>query len=150
MFVWRGKNPSTHFGIGFSSDNDSVEGDSNISVYLFHELTQTLVMQFKPYLKSTGGNGSVQVTSSSTQQLTLSSPPGKSSLATVSICHSNEVVCFGMSIPRHTGTAGMWISKCSFYPYLARVVATPVRTIAGVRIYLEHNWANSTWLSALK
>ena len=31
------------------SDNDSVEGDSNISVNLFHELTQTLVMQFKPY-----------------------------------------------------------------------------------------------------
>ena len=31
------------------SDNDSLEGDSNISVSLFHELTQILVMEFKLY-----------------------------------------------------------------------------------------------------
>ena len=32
-----------------SLDNDNEEGDSNISVNLFHELTQILVMEFKPY-----------------------------------------------------------------------------------------------------
>ena len=32
-----------------SADNDSEEGDSNISVYLFQELTQILVMEFKLY-----------------------------------------------------------------------------------------------------
>ena len=34
----------------FSSDNDSEEVDSNISVSLFHELIQILEMEFKPYL----------------------------------------------------------------------------------------------------